>query len=59
MIFCILFSFTVYFFKCLFLRERASENMNSGEAKREGDGGSEAGSVLLVGVEPMNHEIMT
>ena len=43
----------------IFERERASENMSSGEAKREGDGGSEAGSVLLVGVEPMNHEIMT
>ena len=51
-------------FKCLFLRER--ENLTMGEAEREGDTESKAGSRLQavstepdVGLELMNCEIMT
>ena len=52
------------FYVYLFLRERQS--MSWGEAEREGDTESEAGSRLRavntetdVGLEPMNHETMT
>ena len=47
-------------------REREVQGMRGGGAEREGDAESEAGSRLWpvstepnVGLEPMNHEIMT
>ena len=58
--------FFLFFNIYSFLRDREREGISKGGAKREGDTESKAGSRLWpvstepnVGLEPMNHEIMT
>ena len=61
-----LFIFTFFMFLFIFERERKRDQARAGKGQRQGDTEFEAGSRLWadsrkpnVGLEPMNHEIMT